>query len=239
MDDEIPARGGVDAGRLRQINRLAMSARLVAGTAHDLNNSLQVVGGLVELLCDRPDMPPDALVRVRKIGAQAEKAGSVIRHVLGYTRATPATGRGSLVAAVDAALALRRYQLGRTGITVAVDAPTTPVEVAADEALLVQVVLNLVVNAEEALAGQMRRELRVEIVSEDSAARLVVADTGHGVALDARARIFEPFFSTRDDERALGLGLTVARAIARSAGGDLTLEDPGPGSTRFAAIFPV
>ncbi len=77
-------------------------ARLVAGLAHELNNTLQVVSGLVELLADRPDLPPDAVARLQKIGGQADKATTAIRQVLGYTRETVGSDAGVVdLAAVD------------------------------------------------------------------------------------------------------------------------------------------
>ena len=98
----------------------------MAGLAHELNNTLQVVSGLVELLA-RPARicPPDAVARLQKIGGQADKATTAIRQVLGYTRETAGSDAGvvDMAALVDQVLALRRYQLGRLGITVSVDRP--------------------------------------------------------------------------------------------------------------------
>src|SRR5262245_33978133 len=108
----------LDTAQLARLNRLATMARLVAGLAHELNNTLQVVSGLVELLADRPDLPPDAVTRLQKIGGQADKATTAIRQVLGYTREASATDSSivDMTTVVDQVLALRRYQLGRVGI---------------------------------------------------------------------------------------------------------------------------
>jgi len=76
----------LDDRQLAQLNRLTTIARSVSALAHELNNSLQVMGGLVELLGDRPDVPADAAVRIERIGGQADKAGAVIRQVLAFTR---------------------------------------------------------------------------------------------------------------------------------------------------------
>ena len=75
--------------RLRRINRVATSARMVAALAHELNNSLQVVSGLVELIGDREDIPPDAQARIAKIGSQADKATMAVRQVLQPLKGRP------------------------------------------------------------------------------------------------------------------------------------------------------
>lgn len=218
--------------QLARLNRLATTARFVAGLAHELNNSLQVVSGLVELLADRPDLPPDVLLRLQKIGAQTDRASAAIRHVLGFTREAQAgPARIDLAALADQAIALRHYALDRAGISVTVEAPRAPVTAQGDPRQLLQLVLNLVVNAEEALAGQPERILRLAVGREGSLVRLVVEDSGPGVSSELGERIFEPFVTTRDNERALGLGLTVGRATAAACGGSLRLAKRGAGAT--------
>ena len=212
-------------GQLLQINRLATSARMVASLAHELNNSLQVVSGLVELLGDRGDIPPEALARIQKIGGQAERATSAIRQVLTYTRELgQETGSVNLAGLADQAMTLRRYNLGRAGITATAHQPATPLIVTGDSRALLQLLLNLVVNAEEALTNQPKRELKIVVGRTGDAIRIAVCDSGHGVPDALRERIFEPFFTTRTSERALGLGLPVARALAGESGGQLALH---------------
>ena len=134
MSEGIGADEPLSPARLGQLNRLATSARMIAGLAHELNNCLQVVGGLVELLADHPELPPDAAARITKIGTQTDKATAAIRQVLGYTRELAAEqAKVELAGVVGRALALRRYNLGRAGIAVTVDVPAGA-QVRADEA---------------------------------------------------------------------------------------------------------
>lgn len=225
--------------QLGQLNRLATSARLVAGLAHELNNSLQVVSGLVELLADHTEVPPEVAARISKIGLQADKATSTIRQVLGYTReGVVERRRAEVSSAVERALALRHYNLGRAGIAVTSQVPPGLVA-GADDRGLVQIVLNLVLNAEDALAAAPRKDLHIAGDVTDGRVRLTVRDTGHGVGVDIRERIFEPFFTTRTDARAVGLGLPVAQAIAMSSGGSVVLADGQAGSTTFVVELPV
>jgi signal transduction histidine kinase len=226
--------------QLRRINRLATSARMVAGLAHELNNSLQVVSGLVELLGDRDDVPTDVQARIGKIGAQADKATQAIRQVLTYTREVgPETGAVDLAALADKAVSLRRYNLGRAGVVVSTVPSPSAIAVPGDDRAMLQVLLNLILNAEEALLQQPARELRITVEAREGLARVQVHDTGHGVADSLQEKIFEPFFTTRSDERAVGLGLPVARALAAQDGGDVLLASSHPGATTFVAQWPI
>src|SRR4029079_4755872 len=201
-----------DPARLTRMNRLATEARLVAGLAHELNNSLQVVGGLVELLPTRTAVPSDAIPRLEKVSGQTDKATSAIRRVVTYSRERPA--EQSLVdlgALVDQTLSLRQHQLGRLGVAAMVDrGPNGNYRVRGDERQLTQALLNLVLNAEEALGTALSRQLQVKLTATTDRVRIAVSDNGPGVDPAMRDRILEPFISTSQSERALGLGLPVS-----------------------------
>ena len=233
MDTSVPT-ASLDAPQLARLNRLATMARLIAGLAHELNNTLQVVSGLVELLADRPDLPADAVTRLQKIGGQADKATTAIRQVISYTRETAGSDAGVVDVAglVDQVLALRRYQLGRLGVTVSVDRPhAIKSQVRGDERQLAQALLNLVMNAEEALAGHPERRLRIALAPAEGAIQVHVEDSGPGVPADVRTRIFEPFFTTRSSDRAVGLGLPVSQSLVQAHGGNVWLSSNAPGAT--------
>jgi signal transduction histidine kinase len=233
MDTSVPA-ASLEGPQLVRLNRLATMARLVAGLAHELNNTLQVVSGLVELLADRSDLPPDAVARLQKIGSQADKATTAIRQVLGYTREGTGSDSGvvDITHVVDQVLALRRYQLGRLGIAVSVDRPQiVNCQVRGDERQLAQALLNLVMNAEEALSDHAERRLRIALVPAENAIQVHVEDSGPGVAPAIRTRIFEPFFTTRSSDRAVGLGLPVSQALVQAHGGNLWLFSNAEGAT--------
>jgi two-component system NtrC family sensor kinase len=233
VTDRVPQPTALSDPQLARINQLTTIARFVSGLAHELNNSLQVVGGLVELLEDRTDLPSDAAVRIHKIRGQSEKASTAIRQVLGYVRDPDGRpGALDLAAITERSLTLRRYALGRAGVQVSWDRPAgSGPRTWGYERQVQQVILNLLINAEEALGGGPERRLRLETETgrADGVVRLVVADSGPGVAPEIAARVFEPFFTTRED--AVGLGLTVGAAIAEAHQGSLTLVEAGPGAT--------
>ena len=240
MPEEGPESLRLTPEQLARINRVATIARFVAGLAHEMNNSLQIIGGLVELLGDRADLPADAALRVGKVGAQADRAGAAIRQVLAFVR-DPGGDRRTvdLGAIVDRALALRRYQLGRAGVSVTWTRDGDGrLSVRGDERQLQQLVLNLLINVEEALAGQQDPRLHIAAYRGDGRVRLAVHDNGPGVPRQVREHIFEPFVTTRDTESALGLGLTVGAAIAAAHGGSLTLDPVGSPGARFVLDLP-
>lgn len=211
---------------LTRINRLATIARFVGGLAHELNNSLQVIGGLVELLSDRIELPADVLLRIQRIGSQSERASASIRQVMAFAREAPVELQSvELSAAAADAIALRRYQLGRAGITATIEGQALgSFLVRADPRQIRQILLNLLLNAEEALNGQYDRRIRVTLGRAGDRVHVIVEDSGPGVPQEIAERIFEPFFTTRTSERVLGLGLPVARLLAAAYGGQLTLQ---------------
>jgi signal transduction histidine kinase len=239
-EPEEPASIRLTPEQLARINRVTTIAGFVSGLAHEMNNSLQVIGGLVELLADRADLPAEAALRVGKIGAQADRASAAIRQVLAFVRDPGGDQRTvDLGPIVDRALALRRYQLGRAGVSVTwTHDAHGRLPVRGDERQLQQLVLNLLINAEEALAGQPDPRLDIAASRGDGRVRLAVHDTGPGVPHQLREHIFEPFVTTRGTAGAVGLGLTVGAAIAAAHGGALTLDPaPAPGA-RFVLDLP-
>ena len=224
--------GPLSPEQLAQINRLATVARFVSSLAHELNNSLQVMGGLIELLADREDLPQDALLRIERIGTHADQAGGKIKQVVSYVRA-PAEphARVDLRALVDHALTLRSYELERAGIRTIRAAAEQRFVVRGSARDLEQAVLNLLANAQEAIAGADTRELRIGMTRTAGRVRLSVTDTGPGVPPGLRERIFEPFFTTHPASGAVGLGLPVAAHTAAAHGGRLSVLDQGPGAT--------
>ena len=218
--------------QLARINRVATVARFVSSLAHELNNSLQVMGGLIELLADRADLPPDVRGRIERIGEQADRASDRIRQVASFVR-EPATAAAQvdLSALVERALALLSYELGRSGIQVEWAYPDDACVVRGSARELRQAVLNLLANAQEAIAGADTRELRIGMTRTAGRVRLSVTDTGPGVPPGLRERIFEPFFTTHPASGAVGLGLPVAAHTAAAHGGRLSVLDEGPGAT--------
>ena len=236
---------------LRQSEKLGAMGSLLAGVAHELNNPLAIVmgrAGILEECCDG-DAPPDPAelrANARRIREAADRCGRIVRTFLDMARSRPAERRHvALNDVVRAAVDMLQYGFRSHGIVLDVSLCATLPTVMADGDRIGQIVMNLLVNAQQGLAsrdGPRRVEVRTGVDGSpaDAAPRvwLTVADNGAGVAPAVRTRIFEPFFTTKAAGSGTGLGLAVSRSMAREHGGDLVLED-APCGARFRLDLPV
>ena len=224
---------------LRQTEKLSAMGTLLAGVAHELNNPLAIVMGRASLLEEKA--AESALLNqagvqlaadARRIREAAERCGRIVRTFLNMARHKPAERVPvQLNDIVRAAADMLGYTLRSHGITVDLQLADGLPEAQADGDQLGQVVLNLIVNAQQALAAvqSARRITLTSGVEPQRAGResriwLRVADTGPGVAVAERDKIFEPFFTTKGAGLGTGLGLSVSRSIVREHGGDLAVE---------------
>ncbi len=210
---------------LADADRLAGLGMMSAGIAHELNTPLAVVKGLTEKLYQNPRgglADADAALMLRVVG-RLERLGESL---LDYARVRPP--RSALVAVramTDDALTLVRIDQDAKGMEFVVDVPES-LTVECDADRVVQVLVNLLRNAVEAVRGQETRRVEVEagLASRESGSEVQwitirVSDSGPGIDPNVLPRLFEPFASTRLDSRGTGLGLAVSEGIAREHGG--------------------
>jgi two-component system C4-dicarboxylate transport sensor histidine kinase DctB len=221
---------------LAHVNRMMTVGLVLPNAAHEINNALQVVSGLVEMLGARDDVPAAVHEKLGRIATQVARATGLVRELVAFARRDQAVvGRVDVARVVEAALAMRRYHLSRDRVKVTTSlAGDPPALCHVDGHYLQQAVVNLVLNAEQALQGRPDPQLHLAIEPGPGEVVVVVEDNGAGLRGDALARAGEPFFSTAAS-RTLGLGLAVTRAIAELHGGTLTLE-PAPGRGTRACI---
>lgn len=213
------------------INRMTTVGHVLPGVAHELNNALQVIGGLVELLGMRGELPPEVQDKVTKIGLQATRSAGMMREFVAFARRDETVTRIDLHKAVEQALTLRRYHLARARIDVIgpqAFAGGLSSIVQADSHAVMQVLLNLIINAEESLAAKPvgERELRITLEPEADTILCEVRDSGTGFSDGRHATAAAPFFSTKA-KGAAGLGLTVATALVEIDRGSLQIAE-GP-----------
>jgi len=229
--------------RLRLAERMASLGQLAAGVAHEINNPLSyVVSNLsyaVEELRARPDAG-EVIQALEDAHTGAQRARDIVRDL--RTFAQPGGDRMERVdvrQALSSVLALAAGELKHRGRLVTRYQEVPPV--LASERRLSQVLLNLVVNAVQALDPQRaaQNEVRVEVASTPGGrVAVVVTDTGCGMSPEVRARLFEPFFTTRPTGAGTGLGLSVCHGIVKALGGDIEVESQeGMGST-FRVLLP-
>ena len=218
-------------------------AALVGGVAHELNNPLALLVGHATLLKRKVADGPLA-DRADKIMQAAERCARIVRSFLSLARRrSPERRRVDLRALVDETLEVLAYGLRTQGIELRTElAEGLPALEAAHPDRLRQLLVNLVINAQHALArieGPRRLVVSAEADPAAGVVRLAVADNGPGVPAAIRSRVFEPFFTTRPQGEGTGLGLPLCRGIAQDHGGSLFLESvPGEGA-RFVVELPV
>ncbi|MFT3820093.1 MAG: response regulator [Rubrivivax sp.] len=220
---------------LRQSEKLGAMGALLAGVAHELNNPLAIVMGRASLLEEKTEGTP-LHADARRIRDAAERCGRIVRTFLNMARSRPARHAPvQLNDLVRAAADMLGYTLRSHGIELELRLLPELPEVMADGDQIGQVVLNLIVNAQQALAahdGPRRITVhsgRVQQRGVAGVAWLRVTDSGPGVPPAVRERVFEPFFTTKAEGAGTGLGLSVSRSIVREHGGELELEPAAEG----------
>ncbi len=224
---------------LARAERLAMAGQLASTLAHEINNPLTTVIGFAQLLRRDPDAAERA-TWLAIVEEEAQRCHRLVSELMGVARpGRPRRTPVELASIADRALATMAATLRGQQVVAAlqVDPATPPVEVAADEIL--QVLLNLLTNALHALEGHPgRREIAIQIGPAPEGARLVVEDTGPGIAPEHLDRIFDPFFTTKPEGKGTGLGLAVVCGVVAEHGGTLDVDSaPGRGA-RFVLTLP-
>jgi signal transduction histidine kinase len=223
--------------QLRHADRLATVGLLAAGVAHELNEPLGSILGFAQLAKKNGDLPEQSAEDIGKIEAAALHAREVIKNLLVFARQMPPEKRRVDLNEVSGrALGFFRDRCTNSGIEVVHTLECGLPEIIADPGQIHQVLVNLVVNALQAMPEGGR--LTIRTMAEDRHVCLIVEDTGVGMTREEMERVCMPFYTTKDVGEGTGLGLAVVHGIVTSHSGSLEIEsEPGKGS-RFAVRLP-
>jgi two-component system cell cycle sensor histidine kinase/response regulator CckA len=232
--------------QLRQSQKMEAVGRLAGGIAHDFNNLLMVIMGHGELLRRGLEVADPRLRKVQHIMGASERAARLVRQLLAFSRKQVLEAQVVDLNALVAETARMLRPLLGEDVRVVTRLDPALGHVRVDPAQIDQVLMNLAVNARDAMPGG--GTLSLETANVDAGApgpaapgrhvALTVRDTGHGMDDQTRAQVFEPFFTTKAGSGGTGLGLSMVYGIVQQSGGQITVEsEPGRGSS-FRILLP-
>lgn len=234
---------------LRQSQKLEAIGQLTGGVAHDFNNLLTVIRGSVELL-RRPDLVEEKRSRyIDAIGDTADRAARLTGQLLAFARRQTLVPEvfDSGASLLDVATMIRT--LAGSRIEVETRVPDEPCLVRADRSQFDTALVNMGINARDAMDGEGRLTIAVGAVSGIPEVRshapvagdfvaITITDTGEGVSPDDQVRIFEPFFTTKEQGKGTGLGLSQVIGFAKQSGGDIRVDSVVGEGTTFTLYLP-
>jgi len=236
--------------QLLQAEKLSAIGQLVAGVAHELNNPLTSVIGYAQLLQEEvsssvaaaePRVPDTLAHDLRRIAEESERAAKIVRNLLAFARRqSAARAEQDIAEVVTRVLSLRAYEFRLNAVELETSFEPGLPPVLGDGGQLQQALLNLLLNAEQAMRSRSVRRVRVGArrVREAGAVELFIADTGHGIQEENLRRIFDPFFTTREVGEGTGLGLSICYGIVRDHGGQISVESRVGQGTTFKVLLP-
>ena len=227
--------------QLIQAEKLAAMGQMLAGVAHELNNPLTAILGVTELLREREGGDDSTKRQLELTHRQARRAARIVQNLLEFSRpASPQKKPLDLNNLLERTLQLHEHSLRRNNVEVDFRLqPDLPV-VIGDANQLIQVFLNLITNAEQAIR-EVRDTGRIQIRAGRNANQLAITvqDDGVGIRPEALPRIFDPFYTTKRPGGGTGLGLSICMSIIREHGGNIEAETLPAGGSAFTIYLPI
>jgi hypothetical protein len=235
--DDVTDRAELEQ-RLVQADKLSSIGLLAAGVAHEVNTPLAVISTYAQMLAKQVSDDSQKSQILDKIAKQTFRASEIVNSLLNFSRtSTTSFGEVSINRVIQETLSLLDHQLQKSGIQVKTDFDSGLASVHGNAGKLQQVFLNLFLNARDAMPGG--GILEVKTWTEDSSAKVEVADTGSGIAPEHLNRIYDPFFTTKAARKGTGLGLSVTYGIIQEHGGSIEVSNRRSGGARFRVDLPL
>lgn len=225
--------------QVMQTEKMASLGRLAAGVAHEINNPLTSIVLYGNIMQEKLESSNPLRKNLDYILEDAERCKDIVKNLLAYSRnATPKKEVFLLNALVNESFSLIRDQKLFMHVEVIKDLVSLPIYIDADRAQLCQVVINLIINALDAMAGTGTLTLKTSGEPRTGIGYLEVSDTGSGIAKEDISKIFDPFFTTKAPGKGTGLGLSMAYGILEENRGRIFVKETGPSGTTITMQLP-
>ncbi len=236
---------------LRQAQKMEAIGQLAGGIAHDFNNLLTIISGYTGCLLKDVSLAPQAHENLKQVDDAAQRAANLTRQLLNFSRKQVMQPQCLDLNEVVSQVAKMLHRILGEDYVLRIEVAEAPLVIHADRAMIEQVILNLAVNARDAMrkGGQLLLRTAPAEFTEDDAranpkarpghfASLIVTDTGCGIPPDIMPRLFEPFFTTKDVGKGTGLGLATAYGITKQHDGWIGVESELGEGTTFRVFLP-
>ena len=226
--------------QLIQAEKLAAIGQMLAGVAHELNNPLTAILGVTELVREREGLDESMKRQLDLTHRQARRAARIVQNLLEFSRpASPQKKTIDLSTIVERTLQLHEHSLRRNQVQVDFTPRTDLPHIVGDANQLIQVFLNLISNAEQAI-HEVRDSGRIQIRLSHVGDNVVVTvqDDGVGISPEGMPKLFDPFYTTKRPGGGTGLGLSICLSIAREHGGTIQAESLPGGGSAFSVYLP-
>jgi signal transduction histidine kinase len=243
--NEMSRKMATDINELQRLNeqlirteRLAAMGTLAAGVAHEVNNPLASVSSLIQMMRSDASITEENRQKLILISEQIRRISQVTKDLTDFGRVRPVLRKPvEIVGVIDKSLRLANFDSAFQALEVCVDIPEALPLVMADSDQLQQVLLNLLLNARDAMPNG--GQLRIAVSGGEEVIRIKVADEGHGISESVSKQIFDPFFTTKSAGRGTGLGLAVCYAIVTAHGGQIETTRSNGRGAEFTITLPI
>ncbi|CAN5862604.1 hypothetical protein BH18ACI5_BH18ACI5_12150 [soil metagenome] len=225
--------------RVAQAERLASLGQLIAGIAHELSNPLQSVLGHLELMLHEKEHNVLHRTQLRRAFQDVDRAAKIVRNLLVFSGAQRVTRRRvDIDQLLSRVIAARELGLQRSSVAITRLGALELPEVSGDVGQLQQVLMNVMLNAEQAIGEVADGQITITTTVESGHVVITVADNGPGIPADVLPRIFDAFFTTKEAGKGTGLGLAITHNIVHEHGGSISASSDASGAT-FTLQFPI
>ena len=226
--------------QIMQSEKLASLGRLAAGVAHEINNPLTGILLYGNMMLEKLEDDHPLKQNLKYVLEDANRCKDIVKNLLAYSRqSSPSKEQFELNALIESSLALIRDQKFFMNITLVKELADYSISIYADKNQLAQVVINLVVNAVDAMDDKGTLTFRTYRDEKTGMACLEVRDTGTGIPPELISKIFDPFFTTKMPGKGTGLGLSTIYGIVKENNGRISVKETGPEGTTFILELPV